>query len=164
MNKIIKYIIIAIIIFLSVGVLEIIIFSQRKESDKEEKGNSYNFTSNVVEEKGITIYSSPQLKAAHCLNSVCIENASFYYNEKGGRVEYIIHNQSNTIYDGFIKMVFNEQSLVISIRNLAPGQSVKSSSYYLGVQIKEKDDYQLQELTEEDKSKIVRLDSKEKVN
>ena len=155
MNKTIKIIIIAIIILLCVGIFEIIIFSQKKENNKS-KGNSYHFTGEVKEDDDITIYTSPKLKEAHCLNSICIENASFYYNGKGGRVEYTIHNQSNDIYEGYLKMVFQQQSFIVSIHKLAPGQSVSSSSYYLGIEIKEKEDYQLQELTEEEKSKIVK--------
>ena len=53
-------------------------------------------------------------------------------------------------------MVFQEQSLVISIKDLAPGESIKTSSYYLGIKINNKEDYLLQELTDEEKSKIVK--------
>lgn len=155
MNKIVKYIIIAIIIFLCIGVFEIIIFSRKKE-DNTSKGNSYQFSDKVKNEDDITVYTNPQLAGAHCLNSICIESASFYYNENGGRVEYTIHNQSNEVYEGYLKMVFQQQSLIVAIHKLAPGQTVNSSSYYLGVEIKDKEDYQLQELTEEEKSKIVK--------
>lgn len=155
MNKAIKIVIILTIIFLGIGLFEIILFSQKKE-EKGSNGNNYHFSNEVKEEEGIVIYTNPQLKAAHCLNSICIEDASFYYNKDGGRVEYTIHNQSNDVYEGYLKMIFQEQSLVVAIRKLAPGQSVKSSSYYLGIEIKDKDDFVLQELTEDEKSKIVK--------
>ncbi len=155
MNKKIKYIIIAIIILLLVGFVEIIIFSQKKENDTSSI-NAYHFTGKIKEADDIIIYSNPQLKASHCLNYLCIENASFYYNSNSGRVEYTIHNLSNSVYDGYLKMVFQEQSLIVSIKNLAAGESIKSSSYYLGIEINNKEDYLLQELTEEEKSKIVK--------
>ncbi len=155
MNKKIKYIIIAIIILLLIGFIEIIIFSQKKDNNTSSI-NSYHFTGKVKEADDIVIYTNPQLKASHCLNLICVENASFYYNTNSGRVEYTIHNQSNNQYNGYLKMVFQEQSLVISIKDLAPGESIKTSSYYLGIKINNKEDYLLQELTDEEKSKIVK--------
>ena len=72
MNKKIKYIIIAIIILLLIGFIEIIIFSQKKDNNTSSI-NSYHFTGKVKEADDIVIYTNPQLKASQLRGLLLVE-------------------------------------------------------------------------------------------
>ena len=147
-NKII-IIIITIAILILVGL--IIFFITPKNNNYI--GNTYNFSDDTLKED---TYKSDQLSSKHCLNNICINDVTFYYNDKMGRVEYTITNNSNEVESGYLKMVFNDQSLLVIYKNLNPNETINSRSQYEGIEIKDKSDYKLEKLTKEEISKIVK--------
>ena len=145
-------IVILLIILIVVGV---ILFINSKPKDTG-RGNDYKFKEEVIEIPGSTTYKNDELSAKHCLNKICIENVVFYYNDKMGRVEYTITNTSKKKKSGYLKMVFNNKSLIIAYNDLKSMETVKSESQYMGIEIEDKSDYKLVELTEEEINKIIK--------
>ncbi len=152
-NKIV-FIIVGISIFLVIGLLEILVFSKPKNYPKVSKKNLYIVAPDKVKEKGLVEYTNDQLIDAHCLDGICIDGVTFYYTETGGRIEYSITNLSGTIASGYLKLVFDKQSLVAIYDNLQPNQTIKTSSFYVGTSIENKTDYKLERLTEKEIQKI----------
>lgn len=145
-------IIIAIVILLVIG---LILYLNGKPI-KNDLLNSYDYDDKVVELPNTSTYKNDKLSSKHCLNDICIDNATFYYNDNEGRVEYTITNNSNSIKSGYLKMIFKDQNLKIIYKNLEPKKTIKSRSSYMGIDIKDKSDYKLEELTKEEISKIVK--------
>ena len=150
-------IIIAIVVVLLIGIGAIVLFSGKKDekyppSDNE---NHYNITSTVEEPEGTQTYTSDTLKAEHCLDSICVEEVSFYYTDEGGRVEYTVINKSEMPASGFLKLVFDSQSLYITYQDLPAGGKKKTATFYSDIQIKNMEDYHIERLTEEENKKIV---------
>ena len=146
-------IVILLIILIVVGVI-LFINSRVKDTGR---GNDYKFKDEVIEIPGSTTYKNDVLSAKHCLNKICIENVVFYYNDKMGRVEYTITNTSKRKKSGYLKMVFNNTtSLLITYSDLESNESIKSESQYMGIEIEDKSDYKLVELTEEEINKIIK--------
>ena len=145
-------IVILLIILIVVGVI-LFLNSGNKDTGR---GNDYKFKEEVIEIPGSTTYKNDELSAKHCLNKICIENVVFYYNDKMGRVEYTITNTSKRKKSGYLKMVFNNKSLIIAYNDLKSMETVKSESQYMGIEIEDKSDYKLVELTEEEINKIIK--------
>ncbi len=152
MKKSIRYIIIGIAIFLVVGIIEIALFTRRRPLERE---NHYFMADGVKEAIGTKTYTNDQLKASHCIDSICIIDAKFYYTEAGGRVEYTIENQGTEVASGYLKMIYGNQSLLVAYQNLNPQEKAVTSSFYVGIEIENKDDYLLEKLTEEEINKVV---------
>lgn len=150
-NKKILIIIIAIIILIIIGL--ILFFLNGK---KDTRGNNYNYNNEAIQLPGTTEYKNEELSSKHCLNDICIEDATFYYNDQIGRVEYTITNTSKKTKSGYLKMVFKEQTLLIVYNDLKPNSTVKSESQYMGIEIKDKSNYELKKLTKEEISKIIK--------
>lgn len=146
-----KKILIIIITIIILALIGIIIFSITPKSS--ELGNAYTFSNEKVKEE---TYKNDKLSSKHCLNSICIEDATFYYNDNMGRVEYIITNTSNKTVSGYLKMVFKNQTLKVVYQDLAPKKTIRSQSQYSGIEIDDKSDYKLEKLTKEEISKIVK--------
>lgn len=154
----VKIIIVVAAIFLLIGIIEIVVFS-RKEKEKDinssELQSHYHFSEKVEELPGTETYTTPTLSASHCLEGICVENATFYYTESGGRLEYTIENQTNKVASGLLKLVFEKQSLIIVYQDLAPGAKVDTASYYTNKKIDKMDDYHLEHLSKKDNQNIV---------
>ena len=151
-KHLIAIIIVLIVILIIVGVI-LYLNSKPKLANI---GNSYKFNSEEIELPNTVSYKNEKLSSKHCLNDVCIEDATFYYNNEVGRVEYTITNNSDKTVSGYMKMVFNEQSLVIVYKDLFPKRTVKSSSQYMGMEITDKNDYKLEKLTKEEIKSIIK--------
>ncbi len=145
-------IVILLIILIVVGV---ILFINSKPKDTG-RGNDYKFKEEVIEIPGTITYKNDELSAKHCLKKICIENVVFYYNDKVGRVEYTITNTSKKKKSGYLKMVFNNNSLIVAYNDLESMETIKSESQYMGIEIEDKSDYKLVELTEEEINKIIK--------
>ena len=154
-KNMIKYIIIGIAVFLLIGLLEILVFSKPKTFPEASKDNQYNVSKEKVKEKGLHEYTNDQLANAHCLDGICIDSLTFYYTESGGRIEYSITNLSSETATGYLKLVFQKQSLVAIYEDLKPNQTIKTSSFYVNAQISHKEDYTLERLTEKEIEDLV---------
>ena len=149
-NNKILIIVIAIIILVIVGLIVLLI----PKKGEDEWGNSYNFSDDVVELPDTVTYNNEKLTSRHCLNSICVEEVTFYYSNDTGRVEYTITNTSNKTKSGYLKMVFKNEFLIIAYKDLVPKRTIKSRTQYTGKEIKDKSDYKLKKLTKEEISKI----------
>lgn len=144
-------IIILIVILVIIG----LILFFKYQGKNQFVNNNYVINDEQSELPGTVKYSNEQLSIEHCLNNICISDAVFYYNDSFGRVEYSITNNSKNVASGYLKMVFDEQTLMVVYKNLSPGDTVRSKSQYSGVEIKNKDDYKLKKLTKKEISQIV---------
>ena len=153
-----KYYIVLLLVFLIICIAFCFLFlSSGKDKKKEEiksDRNKYNFSNQITEVEGTQYYTNDSLQSSHCLEDICIERASFFYNGNNGRVEYTIKNQSNKKASGYLKMVFGNKALYVSYKDLEPGKSVRSVSSYLDVKISNKEDYRLEKLTKDEMRKI----------
>ena len=149
-----RYVIVGIIGFLLLGIFEIFLFTRDNTVVLSREVNQYTILPGVKEEEGIEVYTNDFLSSQHCMNSICIEGATFHYKDQGGRVDYTIMNQSSEVASGFLKMVFGGQSLVIAYQNIEPGQRIETSSYYGGGDVSFKEDYSLNVLSDEEIRKI----------
>ena len=153
-NKTVKILVVILVFFLILGVVEIILFTRNKQ--KKNLQNEYQFSTDTTKEDDIITYTNDNLKKSHCLDSICIENVVFYYYEDGGgRIEYTIQNTSDKEVSGMIKLVFGEESLIAYYAELGANSKIETSSYYQNKVIKNKDNYTLSKLSEEEESKVV---------
>lgn len=145
-------IIVLIVILITVG---IILFLNRNPR-RDNVGNSYNYNNEIIELPNTVTYKNEQLTLKHCLKNICISDVTFYYNEEIGRVEYTITNDSNKIVSGYLKMVFNDKSLVVVYKDLVPKQTINSFSQYSGIEINDKSDYKLEKLSKKEIKQIIK--------
>ena len=153
-NKI-KYIIIALAFFLVLGFVEIILFSQSKNLSKGDSENHYSVSSEKGQASYDTTYTNEKLKAVHCVDSICIENVTLYYQGTNGKMEYTIENRGSEAVSGFVQLVFGDKSLIVSYQDLKAKQKIQGSSYFTEIKIQNTEDYVLKKLTDEEKSEIV---------
>jgi len=154
----VKIIVVVAAIFLIVGIVEIVIFSKKENNNTESifhAEDHYNISPKVEELPGTKVYSNPNLTSSHCYKSICVEDATFYYREDGGRLEYTISNESQEIASGLLKLVFGKQSLIISYQDLAPGAKVSTVSYYSDKKIEKMEEYRIEELSSKDMEKVI---------
>ena len=151
-----KYIvvIIALILLILIGMIEIFIFSKPKNNSQGDSKNQYFVSSEKIEED-LKTYTNDNLQKIHCVDSVCIENVTFHYDSNSGRIDYLIENQSDKTSSGYLKLIFENQSFIISYEKLEPNQKTEGSSYYEKIEIQNREDYVLEKLKEEEKDKIV---------
>ena len=151
-----KHLILLIIILIVILVVVGIILFLNRNPRRDNIGNTYKFNNEVVELPNTVSYKNDNLISKHCLKDICIENATFYYNDEMGRVEYTITNNSNKTVSGYLKMVFNDQSLIIVYKDLVPKKTINSFSQYTGIEIKDKTDYKLEKLSKEEIKSIIK--------
>ena len=143
-------------ILLLVGIIEIIHFTKKNETPhRPGTDNGYTVSSKVEELPGTKVYNSPTLNSEHCLDTICVENVSFYYTDEGGRMEYTVINKSDKVASGFLKLVFGKQSLKIVYQDVPAGGKVKSGTFYANKTIESMEDYHLEYLSDEDYKKII---------
>lgn len=140
-----------IVLLLIICVILVLVF---KPKDPKITG-SYR-EGEVIELPGSKTYNNENLIAKHCLNGICISDATFYYNDEFGRIDYTITNTSKETKSGYLKMVFGDESLIIAYSDLKPNKSVKSSSQYWKVEINDMTDYKLEKLSDKEISQIIK--------
>ena len=158
-KKTVKILLIVIaVILLLVGIVEIIHFSRKEETPNNTNKfseNHYNIASEVEEAPGTKVYTSPTLDKEHCLDTICVENVSFYYTDEGGRMEYTVINKSDKAASGFLKLVFGNQSLKIVYQDVPAGGKTKSGTFYSQKKIQSMEDYHLEHLSDDEYKKII---------
>ena len=152
-HKEVIFIVLIIVFLLLAIVLGILLAPGKKENQKSN--DKYHFTGEVKEIAGTTKYSNDNLKKDHCIDDICITEATFYYLGDEGRIDYVITNKSSSKKSGSYKMVFGDDYLIIYFTDLEPNKSFKTTSQYVGKTISNMDDYTLEYLSEEEKSKII---------
>ena len=92
----VKWIIVVAAVLLLIVVVVAALFLGKKDADTNNATQNNYVIGPVEEKEGTTIYTSEVLKAEHCLDSICVEDVTFYYTEEGGRIEYSIINKSDS--------------------------------------------------------------------
>lgn len=147
------YIVLIIVALLVVIILGVLLAPEKKDNPKSN--NNYHFTNEVKEIEGTVEYSTDDLKKDHCIDDICISDATFYYLGDEGRIDYVVTNNSSSKKSGSYKMVFGDEYLVVYFTDIEPGKSFKTTSQYIGKTIPNMDDYTLDYLTDEEQSKII---------
>ncbi len=152
-----KLLVSVLLVFLIVlGLVEIFHFSKiEKEQMKKRPVNNYIFSRENIEVPGTETYTNEVLQNPHCLDSICITGATFYYIGDSGRVDYTIENHSNQSATGYLKMNFGDNHLIIAYRSVPANGKVTNTSQYVNVTFSSKEDYSLEALTEEELNRLV---------
>lgn len=150
-NRKILIICLIILVIILLVIIGIFIFG----NPKKKEVNIYNYTNKSEELPGSKEYTSNKLKASHCLKKICVENVVFHYTDNAGRVDLTVYNKTNKKKSGYLKMVFKEQELVI-IYDVDGGGRIQTSSNYEGFEIKDKENYTLEELSKEEIEEITK--------
>lgn len=155
MDKKRKILIIIIAVILLI-LISIILFAINRPKNKGNIRNNYNMSNEEKELNGTNEYTSDKLKSSHCVDKICVEDVSIYYNGSEGRVEYTIHNKSSKKATGNLMMVYGEDTILVAYDNLEAKTSISTSSFFRNKKINEKEDYVLRKLTKEEEKKIIK--------
>ena len=150
-----RNILIIIIVVLILVLLLVILFAVNNHKPKTN-GNNYVISSKEKELNGTEEHTSEKLKSSHCVDKICVEDVSIYYNGSEGRVEYTIHNKSSKKATGNLMMVYGEDTILVAYDNLEAKTSISTSSFFRNKKINEKEDYVLRKLTKEEEKKIIK--------
>lgn len=153
-RKILIYIIIAILLILFSIMIIFVIKPSKKHKDSWE--NRYNFSKEVVELPGTKKYTNDEIKKAHCVNNICVEDVLIYYADEGGRIEYRVTNKSSKTASGYLKIVYDKHEFVVIYKDLKPNDSINSISEFKGIKIGENENYTLKKLSKEEIKKIIK--------
>ena len=144
-NVVIVIIIILILILLILG----LIFGRKKTIPKLDS-EKYNFSDSIDELPNTETYTNDKLKESHCIDGICVEDVTLYYDGNRGRIEYNIYNKSKKNKSGYLKMFYGKEYVVIRYKDLEPGNTIKGKSSYKNMEISDKDDYVLKKMTNEE--------------
>lgn len=154
-----KLIAVLLILILAIILIVLGIFVSKRDINSKEDNlieqNFYDISSDKGELPGNITITNDAMKAAHCLNDICIEDVVVYNADSIGRVDYTIINNSNNVASGYLKMNFSTGSVIIAYSSLSVGKKEESTSQYNGFDINNTFDYTLEELNEADLEKIV---------
>jgi len=150
-----RNILIIIIVVLILVLLLVILFAVNNHKPKTN-GNNYVISSKEKELNGTEEHTSEKLKSSHCVDKVCVENVSIYYNGSEGRVEYTIYNKSSKEVSGNLMMVFGDDTILVAYSKLGAKGKIETSSFFTDKNISDKDDYVLRKLTKEEEKKIIK--------
>lgn len=157
MNKIKhkKLIIIILIILLSlIGFISYKSFHKNKSNGK--KPDNYKISKDKVEIPGTIRYTNNDLQSSHCVDKICIDGVVFYYIGDTGRIDYYISNYSLKEASGYLKLKFGDKILYAIYKNLGSGKTIKSTSQFMEVNITNKENYELEKISEKEFSNIVK--------
>ena len=65
-------------------------------------------------------------------------------------------NKTNVVQSGYLKLVFGDKKFIIIYSDVLPGLEKSNTSYFNISNLKLTDDYILEELSEEDKNRIIK--------
>ena len=145
--------ILVIIILIIVLVVIGLVLGRKKET---ELINNYKFNNSREELPNTKEYTNDKLKEAHCIDGICIENVTFYYDGDNGRVEYNIYNKNSKEDSGYLKMIFKDKELIVVYNNLDIGSIRNSKSSFSKMKISNKEDYTLKKLSKSEIKKIIK--------
>ena len=131
-------------------------YHKNNNGSTENAVNNYNISEDVIDLPDTIYYSNETLTKEHCLNSICISNASFQYRNNEGTVYYDITNIGDSIESGLLKMNFSGTSLIVVFQEISPKKTISSSSQYVGMEILNKDDFVLEELDKSDMDSVIK--------
>ena len=146
-------VIISVLLILLV-ILGVILATRQKNSHKV-MGNDYLIQEKEVEFPGTKVVSTDGLKEEKCLNNICVSNITVYSNDSRGRIECTITNKTQEKKSGYLKVLFDNQTLIVAYNNLLPEGSTKAVAQFEGYSLKDANNYSLDSLSKEELEKIV---------
>lgn len=150
-NNIVK--IICGLIMICLVVLLLLLKPYKKE--KKVK-NHYRFSEDIVETPNTVVIKNDNMSKEHCINNICVKDVVFYYDSVQGRFNYTVVNKTNVVQSGYLKLVFGDKKFIIIYSDVLPGLEKSNTSYFNMSNLKLTDDYVLEELSEEDKNRIIK--------
>ena len=119
----------------------------------KEPYNQYKISNKIVELKDTNIISNETLSSEHCLDDICVKDLKIFDGDIG-RIEYTIINNGSKEASNILKLNFGETYAYIAFSALQPGKSIQSKTVYHKKSYANVEDYKLENLTDEEKSKI----------
>ena len=156
MKKFFKKNIMKIICGLLMICLVVLILLLRPNKNNKNVKNYYKFSDDVVETPNTVVIKNDSMSKEHCINDICVKDVVFYYDSVQGRFNYTVVNKTNVVQSGYLKLVFGEKSFIVVYSDVLPGKEKSNTSYFNMNNLKLTDDYVLEELSEEDRSKIIK--------
>ena len=156
MKSFIKNNVVKIICGLLMICLVVLLLLLKPQKGTKHVKNYYNFSDEVVETPNTVVIKNDSMSREHCSNNICIKDVEFYYDSVQGRFNYTVINKTNVVQSGYLKLVFGEKSFIVIYSDVLPGKEKLNTSYFNIDNLKLTDDYILEELSEEDKSRIIK--------
>lgn len=153
-NNIMLIIAALIVICIATIIVSVVSYRRNNPQDNTHK-NNYDISEKVIEMPGTKIITNDNMKAEHCLNDICLTNATFYSNGKVGRVECIIINKTSEVKSGYLKLLVNGKNLILSYDNLEPQSEKKAIIRYKGADLSSVEDYTLSNLSDQEVKAII---------
>lgn len=152
-----RNILIAIIVVLLI-VLIILLFILIPKVGKKSKGreNSYIYNREVVELPGTKEISNDALSSDHCIDGVCIYDATIHYVDNRGRVDFKIKNTTNKIKTGYLKLDFGNDFLITFYKSLPPKTTVEKTAQYANIDFSEATDFKVKQLTKKEIEELIK--------
>ena len=148
-GKIMILLIIMVVIFIITVILSVITYDENNLEEDTVK-NNYIISEKVVEMPGTKIITNDNMKAEHCLNDICLTNTTFYNNDKVGRVECMIINKTSEVKSGYLKLLVDGKSLVLSYSELEPQKEELVTIRYKGADFSSVEDFTLSKLSRQE--------------
>ncbi|MBR1936128.1 MAG: hypothetical protein IJ842_00380 [Bacilli bacterium] len=156
MKNFIKNNVVKIVCGLLMICLVVLLLLLKPQKSTKHVKNYYNFSDEVVETPNTVVIKNDSMSREHCSNNICIKDVEFYYDSVQGRFNYTVINKTNVVQSGYLKLVFGEKSFIVVYSDVLPGKEKLNTSYFNIDNLKLTDDYILEELSEEDKSRIIK--------
>ena len=156
MKNFIKNNVVKIVCGLLMICLVVLLLLLKPQKSTKHVKNYYNFSDEVVETPNTVVIKNDSMSREHCSNNICIKDVEFQYDSVQGRFNYTVINKTNVVQSGYLKLVFGEKSFIVVYSDVLPGKEKLNTSYFNIDNLKLTDDYILEELSEEDKSRIIK--------
>ena len=156
MKNFIKNNVVKIVCGLLMICLVVLLLLLKPQKSTKHVKNYYNFSDEVVETPNTVVIKNDSMSREHCSNNIFIKDVEFYYDSVQGRFNYTVINKTNVVQSGYLKLVFGEKSFIVVYSDVLPGKEKLNTSYFNIDNLKLTDDYILEELSEEDKSRIIK--------
>lgn len=153
-NKRVLIVIIVIVLVIVLSILSVLF--EKKKPINNKANNNYQISNKVEDEPGTNKYTNDDIKKAHCIDKICVEDVTFYYNDNQGRIEYRVINKSSKKASGYMKIVYSNESFNVIYKDLEPGQYIETRSQFSGITISNQNDYKLEKLSKEEIDKIIK--------
>lgn len=153
-NKNLKIILPIILFFVLILIVALASKADKNRDDKVLE-DGYTISNEVVELPGTNIISNEALNATKCIDDICLSDVKIYSAEGIGRVECMAVNNTSEVKSGNIEITLGEAKILISYKNLEPGESRKLEAGYGGGTIENVNDYSIRFLTPEEEKEII---------
>ncbi len=138
------------------AIIIVALTSKKLQNEVENMGNEYIFEDKVVELPGTKEISTDELKAEHCLDTICITDVTVYSTESEGRIECTVTNKGEESASGYLRLKFGEKGVVVHYTDISPEDSSKVVAQFKGGSLQDATDYTIEKLSKSERKNIVK--------